>query len=487
MAAGRGIRFQPYSNIYPKPLAQVGDESLLIRNIRLLATHFKPKKIYIVIGYLGELIESAVQDYSYGQTKIELLKIPERLVEKGLIGGYAFIEKYLKEDERYLSVLGDEFYGEEDYIGFNTFLSLQPEATIYCTYKKYDYPDDYFKNYAVCLNNLDSNIIERVMEKPSKIVTPWFGLGMVVFYKKLATVAKEEVDSDGQTTFFDLINLFIKQDKKSVFGYQYQGDYFNINSKTDLYHAKRSVRRQNWEKVKIDVIVPAWNEAESIGFVVKDFLKFCRNVIVLDNNSPDGTAQTARNAGAIVYSEPLEGYGDAIKKGLDRSDADLFVIVEADGTFRANDMEKLLPYCIDADAVIGSRTYWQYIEYGANMDFIQRAANVFFGFIITLLWWNRKSRFTDVGCTYRAIWRDSYKKIQKNLIGKGPEFSPEMIIELLNDWQRVIEVPVPYHSRVLGQSKFSGGFFHLAGTAIKMLKMIIYKRIKSWLRNLKAL
>jgi glycosyltransferase involved in cell wall biosynthesis len=233
--------------------------------------------------------------------------------------------------------------------------------------------------------------------------------------------------------------------------------------------------------------VPAHNEAESIEYVVRDFRKRCRQVIVLDNQSPDGTARKARDAGAVVYSESLAGYGDAIKKGLDRSDADILVVVEADGTFRANDLPKLLTYLLDSDAVIGSRTYWHYVEYGANMGFLQREVNLIFGLLVTLLWWNRQSRFTDVGCSYRAFWRESYERVADRLIGKGPEFAPELVIEFLNDWQRVIEVPVPYHARVLGTSKFSGGFWGSAKTALRMLRMILCKRWSGWLRSLHTL
>jgi len=261
----------------------------------------------------------------------------------------------------------------------------------------------------------------------------------------------------------------------------------NINNRSDVYKMRRLIRQKRWEQLRIDVIIPAWNEVESIGYVVRDFLKVAHKVIVMDNCSADGTGQKAREAGASVYSEKLLGYGDAIKKGLDRSTADILVVVEADGTFRAEDLEKMLQYIKNADAVIGTRTYWQYVEYGANMPFLQRMGNLVFGGIITLLWWNRKSRFTDVGCTFRCLWRESYQKIAGSLTGRGPEFSPEMIIELLNTWQRVIEIPVPYHARIMGKSKFSNSFFASARTALKMLRLILVKRYNSWLNNLISL
>ena len=99
-----------------------------------------------------------------------------------------------------------------------------------------------------------------------------------------------------------------------------------------------------------------------------------------------------------------------------------------------------------------------------------------FGKIIELLWWSQEPRFTDVGCTYRALWKDVWTKIRGNLRGIGPEFSPELMIEVLRARKRVIEIPVSYHARIGGESKHSDGFFKVARTALRMLKIIFAKR-----------
>ena len=137
-------------------------------------------------------------------------------------------------------------------------------------------------------------------------------------------------------------------------GFEFKDTYVNINTPSDIYNCLRQIRKT--KNPTIDVIIPAWNEAETISYVVKDFLPYSKSVIVMDNLSSDGTAEIARESGAVVYSEKLVGYGDAIKKGLDRAQSDILVIVEGDGTFRAKDLPKLLSYLNDSDAVIGSRT-----------------------------------------------------------------------------------------------------------------------------------
>ena len=113
--------------------------------------------------------------------------------------------------------------------------------------------------------------------------------------------------------------------------------------------------------------------------------------------------------------------------------------------------------------------------------------NIFFGLIVTFLWFNRRSRFTDVGCTFRVMWKSTYYQIRDRLVGIGPELSPDLTIEMLNSFLRVIEVPIPYHARVLGKSKFSGSIFHTMKTALLMLRIIINKRIEGWWYNLRSL
>ena len=86
---------------------------------------------------------------------------------------------------------------------------------------------------------------------------------------------------------------------------------------------------------------------------------------------------------------------------MDAATGDILVLVEADGTFRAKDLGKLLEFLKDADMVIGTRTTRQMIEQGANMDGLLRWGNVVVGKLVEALWWRMEPRFTDVGCTYR--------------------------------------------------------------------------------------
>jgi hypothetical protein len=110
------------------------------------------------------------------------------------------------------------------------------------------------------------------------------------------------------------------------------------------------------------------------------------------------------------------------------------------------------------------------------MNGILRWGNVFVGKLIEVLWWAQEPRFTDVGCTYRALWKDTYLKIRDYLTSTGPEFAPDMMIEVLKARKLVIEVPVSYYPRMGGESKHSQSYWKIFKTALSMLKLIFKKR-----------
>jgi hypothetical protein len=127
--------------------------------------------------------------------------------------------------------------------------------------------------------------------------------------------------------------------------------------------------------------------------------------------------------------------------------------------------------------VVGTRTTRELVEQGTNMRGPVRWGNVVVAKLVELLWWNLQPRFTDVGCTYRALWRDAYQAIRPLLRGVGPELSPEMMVAALQARKRIIEVPVSYHRRIGGESKHSANYFRISRTALRMLRTILLKRL----------
>jgi UDP-N-acetylglucosamine diphosphorylase / glucose-1-phosphate thymidylyltransferase / UDP-N-acetylgalactosamine diphosphorylase / glucosamine-1-phosphate N-acetyltransferase / galactosamine-1-phosphate N-acetyltransferase len=237
-----------------------------------------------------------------------------------------------------------------------------------------------------------------------------------------------------------------------------------------------------YRDAKVSIVVPAYNEEATIAAVVLDFLAHpaVDEVLVVDNNCKDRTKAVAEEAGARVVSESNPGYGCALRRGMDEAVGDYLVLVEADGSFRARDLDKFLTYLPDCAMCVGTRTTKQMVQQGANMDFLLRWGNVTAAKILEFLWYvPDEPRLTDVGCTYRALHRATWRAIGPGTTEAGPAFSPEMICEALRHGLRVIEIPVHYFARDAGESKHSKGLRQVAKTAVKMLRAIFRKRFET--------
>jgi glycosyltransferase involved in cell wall biosynthesis len=203
--------------------------------------------------------------------------------------------------------------------------------------------------------------------------------------------------------------------------------------------------------MKIDVIIPALNEAGNIGDLVRETLAQPINqVIVVDNNSTDDTAQVARNAGARVINESRRGYGYACAAGVATSDAEVLIFLDGDFSFLPSEMSRLIAPIAEnrADLALGSRELGR-IEPG-SMPFHQRFGNALVAWLMRVLY---RLQLTDLG-PYRAVRRDLVLGLDMQELTYG--WHTEMIVKAARRHARIIEVPVSYHSRRAGQSKVSG-------------------------------
>lgn len=232
----------------------------------------------------------------------------------------------------------------------------------------------------------------------------------------------------------------------------------------------------------VAVVVPAYDEEATIAEVVREFLgePAVDRVIVVDNNCRDRTAELAAAAGAEVVAESAAGYGCAIRAGLDHAvatGAAILAVTEADGSFRARDLAKLLHYLADCRMALGTRTTRQMVQQGANMNKLLRWGNLAMAKLLELLWYlPHEPRLTDVGCTYRALWAETWQAIRAGTRETGPSFSPEMICEAYRHGLRVIEIPVHYGARLGGESKHSRSLAQVTRTAWGMFRTILRKR-----------
>ena len=467
-AAGKGVRAYPRTVYVPKVLLEVGGKPLLVRNLEILRDDLGIRDIVVLVGHLQEQVRELLGDGSAFDVTLRYVDVKDPGI--GLAKGLELAREHLTEP--FVTILGDELY-----LGSNhAELIGDGEWEAILAYQASDDPRRIQRNYEV---TVAEGLVADLVEKPRDVQGDKLGLGTFVFRPSIfdAIARTPQNERTGRVELIDAI-LSLVRDRRDVRAFSLSGDYVNVNLVEDLNTANYVARSRTFDSVRVSVVIPAWNEEESIGYVVRDFLPHADEVVVADNQSADRTAAIASELGARVSSRPLAGYGEALIHGMDEATGDILVLVEADHSFRAKDLGKLLEYMKDADMVIGTRTTREMVEQGTNMHGIVRWANVAVGKIIEALWWDQEPRFTDVGCTYRAIWRDVYEKIRPRLVGKGPEFSPELMIEVLRQRKRVVEIPVSYYPRTGGESKHSAGFWQLAKTATKMLRMIVRKRFR---------
>jgi len=237
-----------------------------------------------------------------------------------------------------------------------------------------------------------------------------------------------------------------------------------------------------FEDQPVAVVIPAKDEEITITEVVSGFLEIpcVDRVVVVDNNCIDRTAERARDAGGEVVAEAKPGYGSAIAAGLDHAfgtGSAFAVVTEADGSFEPRDVWKLLHYLEDGELILGTRTTRQMVQQAANMNLSLRLGNLAMAKLLELMWWwPNEPRLTDVGCTYRALGHEAWKKLRTELRESGPAFSPEMIARAYALGMRVIEIPVLYGARRGGNSKHTGDLRGTTRTAAAMLRAIFRVR-----------
>ncbi|HEV8081500.1 MAG TPA: glycosyltransferase family 2 protein [Chitinophagaceae bacterium] len=219
---------------------------------------------------------------------------------------------------------------------------------------------------------------------------------------------------------------------------------------------------------KIVVIIPAYNEENSIAKVVNDIpAGLVNEVIVVNNNSNDATDINAQNAGATVLHEDRPGYGYACLKGIEYANQlqplpDIVVFIDADYSDHPEEMTIILhPILNDGmDMVIGSRAL------GKREKGSMTIPQVFGNWLATrLLKFIYGVRYTDLG-PFRAIRYN--KLIEINMQDKTYGWTVEMQLKAAKLKMKIIEVPVSYRKRI-GISKISGT---VKGTVLAGYKII---------------
>lgn len=198
---------------------------------------------------------------------------------------------------------------------------------------------------------------------------------------------------------------------------------------------------------KIAVLIPCYNEEKTIAKVVKDAKAALPEAViyVYDNNSKDRTVEIAREAGAIICHEYMQGKGNVIRRMFREIDAQCYIMVDGDDTYpmeyAAEMVDKVLSK--NADMVVGDRLSTTYFTENKR-PFHNFGNSIVRGSINTLF----KSEIKDIMTGYRAF---SYQFVKTfPVMSKGFEIETEMTIHAVNNNMQVENVLVDYRDRPEG-------------------------------------
>lgn len=216
----------------------------------------------------------------------------------------------------------------------------------------------------------------------------------------------------------------------------------------------------------ISVVIPAFNEAPSIGKVVREIPRpLVSYIFVVNNNSTDNTEEEAKKAGANVLTEPRKGYGWACLKGIEACRAvntDIVVFLDGDYSDYPHEISEVIAPILDksAEMVIGSRVL------GIREKGALTPQQVFGNWLATkLIRLFYGGRFTDLG-PFRAITLNALDSLK--MADKTYGWTIEMQIKAVKKKIPYCEVPVNYRKRI-GKSKVSGTIKGAVFAGIKII------------------
>lgn len=223
---------------------------------------------------------------------------------------------------------------------------------------------------------------------------------------------------------------------------------------------------------QISVIIPALNEAESIGEVVASMpWRLIAECIVVDNGSTDQTAQNAAAAGARVVTAP-RGYGSACLAGSEAAlpTSTILVFLDGDGSDHISDLPRLTAPILanQADFTIGSRIRGTR-EPGSMLPSQIFAAHLVGNLLRLIPSVCRRARYTDMGA-FRAIRRSCLHQLRMSELTYG--WNLEMQIKAAQHNLRILELPVDYRNRIGGESKVAGNLHASLKAATRILEVL---------------
>ena len=223
---------------------------------------------------------------------------------------------------------------------------------------------------------------------------------------------------------------------------------------------------------KICVIIPAYNEEENIGQTITEFIKQknVKHVIVIDNNSKDNTVKIAKKSGAIVITKDRNmGYAHSWYIGFKESlktDANITALCDADLTYNAYDLEKMIPYLDNCDMVLGNRMVQILTEKDNQNNIFLVWGNAFIAKLLQIKYFSIRHlgiiQVNDAGCSFRCIKNEALQQIINDFTKPNSDelvFGADFVTigmfttaKIIEHDLKIVEIPITFKKR-MGVSK----------------------------------
>lgn len=215
-------------------------------------------------------------------------------------------------------------------------------------------------------------------------------------------------------------------------------------------------------KIEVSVVMPCLNEEATIGICIRKAFKAIKDnglkgeVVVSDNGSSDRSVEIAESLGARVVHQPLKGYGNAFRKGIDEARGKYIVMADSDDTYPIQELARFAGPLMEnrAEFVTGTRLKGKILP-GAMPALHRYIGNPALTWVANLLF---HIGISDINCGMRSFTKEAYEKMRAE--ATGMEFTPEMAIKASINKLRIMEIPIDYYPRATPSklNSFSDGW-----------------------------